>query len=125
MTRQPVTRERIVEAITPVLQQGGALKAILFGSYARGDADEYSDLDLIIIVAESQWPFVERFKDFMALWHVSPVKSLEVFVYTRNELAQMQRTGNVFLAHALEEGEVIYEAQPPRGGRKVAPAGHQ
>ena len=38
----------IIKAILPVLEKGGAKKAILFGSYARGDADEYSDIDLII-----------------------------------------------------------------------------
>lgn len=122
MNRQPATKEDIIRAITPVLEQGGALKAILFGSYARGDADEFSDLDLII-VAESQRPFVERFKDFMGLWHVSPVMPLNVFVYTAAELEDMEARGNPFIAEAMEEGEVIYAARSRPGSPPMAKPG--
>ena len=38
----------IREAFEPILMKTGAAKAIVFGSYALGQADEYSDLDLII-----------------------------------------------------------------------------
>jgi len=41
-----------------------ARKVIVFGSVARGDADAFSDLDLII-VADTTRPFFERFKDFV------------------------------------------------------------
>lgn len=36
------------QLIVPVLQKYGVKKAALFGSYARGDFDETSDVDLII-----------------------------------------------------------------------------
>ena len=103
------TTADIVKAILPVLEKGGALKAILFGSYARGDADEYSDIDLIII-AESKRPFVERFKDFSDLWNVSPVKAIDVLVYTPQEFQEMYEHQNPFIVRAVEEGKVIYEA---------------
>ena len=103
------TTNDIVKAILPVLENGGAQKAILFGSYARGDADEYSDIDLIII-AETKRPFVERFKDFSDLWKVSPVKAIDVLVYTPQEFREMYERENPFIVRAVEEGKVIYEA---------------
>ena len=99
----------IIKAILPVLEKGGAKKAILFGSYARGDADEYSDIDLIII-AESNRPFIERFKDYLDLWKVSPIKAMDVLVYTSQEFEEMKGRGNFFIQQVVEEGKVIYEA---------------
>ena len=103
---QALTIVDIKKFLAPVLRKGGARKAILFGSYARGEADEYSDIDLIII-AESHRPFVERFKDFTGLWEASPVKALEVLVYTTEEFETMQAEGNPFISMALEEGKII------------------
>ena len=94
-----------------MLDRGGARKAILFGSYARGDADEYSDEDLIII-AQTQRPFVERFKYYSELWEVSPVKVIEVVIYTPEEFETMQVQANPFVNSALSEGITIYEAGP-------------
>ena len=98
---------------------GGASKAILFGSYARGDADEYSDLDLLII-AESQRPFIERFKDFLDMWKVSPVKAMDVLVYTRKEFNSMRAQENPFIIAAITEGITIYEARSKSRSRTVA-----
>lgn len=103
------TTNDIIKAILPVLEKGGAQKAILFGSYARGEADEYSDIDLIII-AESKRPFLERFKDFSDLWKVSPVKAIDLLVYTPEEFQEMYEQENPFIVRAVEEGKVIYEA---------------
>lgn len=41
------------------LRELGAVKVILFGSYARGRVDPLTDLDLIVIL-ESDLPYVER-----------------------------------------------------------------
>jgi len=50
----------------------GARKAIVFGSVARGSADEWSDLDLVI-VADTQRPFLKRYLDFEGIYDVWPV----------------------------------------------------
>ncbi|MDP3061905.1 MAG: nucleotidyltransferase domain-containing protein [Chloroflexota bacterium] len=84
MGTNTVTVEDIGRALAPVLKQGGAKRAILFGSYALGEADEWSDIDLLI-VAESGRPFIERFKDFSGLRQLSPVKAMDVLVYTPSE----------------------------------------
>lgn len=84
-----------------------ALKAIVFGSVARGEADDWSDLDLVI-VADTPRPFLERFRDFTGLYGVW--SRLDVLVYTPSEFTAMLAEGNPFLERALEEGIVVHEA---------------
>lgn len=40
--------EEIAERVRPIAEKYGLRSVYLFGSYARGDADEDSDVDLLI-----------------------------------------------------------------------------
>ena len=86
-----------------------ARKAIIFGSVARGEADEWSDLDLVI-VADTARPFLERYRDFDGLYDVW--RRLDLVVYTPEEFAQMQAEGRPFIEHVVEHGVVIHETTP-------------
>ena len=44
-----LTRQELVSIIVPLLRKYGAQEALLFGSYARGEADAGSDIDLLVI----------------------------------------------------------------------------
>lgn len=83
----------------------GAERAVLFGSYARGEADAYSDVDLLI-VCETPLPFLERFRLMGDVLRALP--GCEMLVYTPAELREMQRRGGV-VARALAEGLVLHE----------------
>jgi uncharacterized protein len=87
--------EKIVSALQPE-------KIILFGSAVRGDSDQYSDIDLLIIKKTDQ-PFLRRLKDFPIL----PIRS-DVFIYTPEEFDRMREEGNIFLEQALENSKVLY-----------------
>ena len=99
--------DEIRRAFAPALSKGGAKKAIVFGSYARGEADEHSDLDLII-VAETDRTFFERYEVFSGVYDVWR-KGLDMLIYTPDELAEMLAEGRAFVELALAEGVVIYE----------------
>ncbi len=88
------------------LRQLGALKVILFGSYARGRTDQFTDLDLIVIL-ETDLPYVERTASVYR-W-VAPRVAADILVYTPEEWQNMQ--GRPFVQKALAEGRVIYEAR--------------
>ena len=47
------SREKLISIITALLQKYHAERAILFGSYARLEADRDSDIDLIVIGGEA------------------------------------------------------------------------
>ena len=44
-----LTRQELVSIIVPLLRKYGAQEALLFGSYAREEADAGSDIDLLVI----------------------------------------------------------------------------
>ena len=73
----------------------------MFGSVARGEADEWSDLDLVVI-ADTERTFFERFRDFVALYEVWP--RLDLLVYTPAEFERMVEEENPFFLQVLEEG---------------------
>jgi predicted nucleotidyltransferase len=77
--------------------------AYLFGSWARGDADRLSDVDLIVVAASSR-PFVDRFRDFPEL--LRGPTGIDLLVYTPEEFAR-ERRRNRFLQHVLTEARRI------------------
>ena len=81
-------------------------KIIVFGSFARGDYHQGSDLDLII-VKNTEEKFLDRMGRIADLCPEGLV--VEAFVYTEKEMADMLASGNRFLEMALEEGKVVYE----------------
>jgi predicted nucleotidyltransferase len=77
--------------------------AYLFGSWARGQADPFSDIDLIV-VAPSRRPFVDRFRDFPDLLRAPA--GIDLLIYTPEEFA-CERRANRFLRHVLREARRI------------------
>jgi len=70
------------------LQRPDLLAIGYFGSYARGDWGVGSDLDLIIIVADSARPFECR----AAEWDTAEIPvPTDVLVYTQKEWQNRQR----------------------------------
>ena len=46
------TVEEIKGKLTPIFEEKGVIRAILFGSYAKGEATEESDVDIVAHVDE-------------------------------------------------------------------------
>ncbi len=101
----PAVVERAVAAIA---QRCRPQRIIVFGSFARGDTHELSDLDLIVVAQTDERFFdrIGRVRDACADVNVD----VRPLVYTPAELAQMLDEGNDFLETALAEGVVAYEA---------------
>ena len=56
MKEQIYTQGEIVACVIPLLKKYNAERAILFGSYARQEADGQSDIDLVVIGGEQFEP---------------------------------------------------------------------
>ena len=81
-------------------------KIILFGSITRGDWDEESDVD-IIIVYKTDKQFLERLEELYMSWDIP--KAVDILAYTPTEFAEML-SNNFFIQDAVKDGEVIYES---------------
>ena len=83
-------------------------KVILFGSLARGEIRNDSDIDLLIIKnSDKKRPF--RVKDvFVAIRGLDRRYSLDAIVYTPEELEKRVSLGDYFIHRVLAEGKVLY-----------------
>ena len=84
----------------------------LVGSAARGEADELSDLD-VIVIKRTNASFLDRLRD-VALLLPHGVGAVDVLVYTPDEFAAMRRDGNAFAETIVEEGRLLYGTGPDR-----------
>ncbi|TMA74903.1 MAG: nucleotidyltransferase domain-containing protein [Deltaproteobacteria bacterium] len=95
----PTIVSRWLQSLPALLRRRHVSAAYLFGSWARGDADALSDVDLIV-VAPSTRPFVDRFRDYPELLR-SPV-GIDLLIYTPEEFSR-ERRRNRFVRHAVRE----------------------
>lgn len=88
------------------LAASGALRVVLYGSYARGDFNADSDIDLLIL-KETNERFIDRIASALAVTGARiPV---EPIVYTPEEIEEMRARRSGLLADAEREGKVLYE----------------
>ena len=79
---------------------------LLFGSFASGHVQEWSDLDLVV-VAESTLPFSRRLDHFYR--SVLPRVGLDALVYTPSEWADLRHGRRFVKEEIVKKGVVIYE----------------
>ncbi|MGQ9545815.1 MAG: nucleotidyltransferase domain-containing protein [Dehalococcoidia bacterium] len=79
-------------------------KISLFGSYARGRTDLFTDLDVLVIM-DTDKPFTERITEIYSLLAL-PVDA-DILCYTPQEFQRMKETP--FLKKALTDEVVLYE----------------
>ena len=65
----PITDALIGEMVQAIVDEVDPEQVILFGSRARGDDEERSDVDLIVVEAESFGQTRSRHKELVRLYH--------------------------------------------------------
>jgi len=94
--------------IGKLIKAGYPIKsAVLFGSRARGDWLVTSDVDLLVIIPNTQQGFIERIVEFSRFW--DGPWALDVFPYTIDEVRRLLNRGSVALYDALDYGLVIHD----------------
>ena len=104
---QRALAQALADVITALGHRPEVQRAILFGSYAEGRRDLFTDLD-ILVVMESPLSFIDRTAE-MYQYLPAPV-DMDLLVYTPEELMRLQDRG--FIRQALEKGITIYERPP-------------
>lgn len=105
--REQVARQ-IEEYCREVVRKLNPQAVILFGSFASGDINEGSDID-IMVIADFQVSFLDRIKLLLDLNHFR--LPIEPVGYTAEELEKMKQTGNPFIIEVVDKGKVLY---PPK-----------
>ena len=104
-----LNQQSIEEAVRRAVAAAHApSRIIVFGSYARGDADEGSDLDLMVIEREVPSKGEEMLRLNRAIGWVG--KGVDVLVYSEQEFERRSQVPGTAPYWANREGKVMYDA---------------
>ncbi len=96
------------DIIQSIIRNYAPQRIVLFGSYARGEAHEGSDIDLMLIKGTSK-RFIDKIADVIKLNNT--LLPLEPLVYSPLELETMKKEKRDFIMTIEEEGIEIYDAR--------------
>jgi predicted nucleotidyltransferase len=94
--------QRIVEAFAPE-------KIILFGSYAYGQPEFHSDVDLLVVTNRHRRKSVFARDRLVAAAARPPGVAMDVIVRTPAEVAYRLKIGDPFFREVMKKGQVLYE----------------
>jgi predicted nucleotidyltransferase len=97
--------QRIVREVHPQ-------RILLFGSRARGQANEHSDVDFLIEEREPFGPTRSRRQEAVRIWRCLSEFRIptDILVYSTGEVAQWKDSSHHVIGMALREGKVLYES---------------
>lgn len=102
-----IENEKILQLSQAIAHEFKPQKIILFGSYAYGNPNDESDVDLLVILPYKGSSFR---KTWEILNKIQPKFPIDLLVRTPVEVEQRLAWNDFFLREILEKGKVIYES---------------
>ena len=102
-----ISENTIKEAAKRIAERFHPQRIILFGSYARGTADNKSDIDLLVLC-----PLKKKRRELMvemdnALWGLGLAR--DIVVLTPKEFETEKEIPGTIARYASKEGKLLYE----------------
>jgi predicted nucleotidyltransferase len=97
------------------LKPSDPYKIILFGSHAKGNPNENSDVDLMVILDNDHVSktYAERLNKKVLIRNlvleINRKVPLDLLVYSKEELNLLKKYGNYFIDEIEKTGKIIYE----------------
>lgn len=102
-----IANYKIDEVVSKIATKFNPDKIILFGSYAAGNPNNNSDLDLLII-KESEIPKHKRSFEIQK-YMIGSMIPMDILVYTKIEFESESKDRYSFLNNAIKTSKVLYE----------------
>jgi predicted nucleotidyltransferase len=101
--------DNLATRLRSTFEKHRVLRAIVFGSLARGEGSRRSDIDLMII-QQTEKPFLARYDGILSeITQAVSGRDVDLLIYTPEELAQLSHRR--WIARVLQEGKTIYESE--------------
>ena len=107
-----IDEKTIAEAVELLRRAAPSATIIVFGSAARGEATEHSDLDVLVVEPEviDQWEEMVRLRRALR-----PVRlAADVIVVNQKAFDKWADTPNTILYEAAREGRIFHATTPTR-----------
>ncbi|MBI5789602.1 MAG: nucleotidyltransferase domain-containing protein [Candidatus Schekmanbacteria bacterium] len=108
MLNFPVNENLLSEIVSRLKTGFKPLRIILFGSYAYGQPNQDSDLDLLVVVNTPERG-IKRYSLVSKLLEPRKIP-IDIIVKSPDELSEQLTGFNPFLKEILEKGRVLYES---------------
>jgi uncharacterized protein len=101
------SKARIRDIAIQIAERFAPERVLLFGSYARGDAKEGSDVDLMVLFSEVENPHDRAAEIYAALAGCGVAK--DILVSTVSRFERYRNVPNTVYWPASREGRILYE----------------
>jgi len=108
MARRREVQQTIEQVVRRIIEQYQPEKIILFGSYAYGEPDAGSDVDLLIVKETDERPIDRRVTVRRIVHGARRGVPFSPLVITPQELAQRLEMGDPFYHEIITQGKVQY-----------------
>lgn len=101
-----IDEQTLKQVVTRVVRIASPSRVILFGSYGRGEADEGSDLDLMVILPK----VADKYKEMVRLHEAigTLAVGVDLLVYSDAEFERRSQVPGTVLYWARKEGQQLY-----------------
>lgn len=105
--RRRIPRREITRVAKSIAAKFNPERIILFGSYAYGKPNPYSDVDFLVVMETTARPLAKQQEISKAL---SPHPfGMDILVRTPSQLQERIALGDAFLREITSKGQVLYE----------------
>ncbi len=108
VVEDPLNRETIQAITQLIVERFQPEQIILFGSVARGNEDENSDLDLMIVLGHNDEEGRDGYAIRLAIAE-NFVLPVDVLIRSADVLARYRQNPNSMLSRMLQDSEVLYD----------------
>ena len=108
IVEDPLNRETIQAITQLIVERFEPEQIIMFGSCARGDTDENSDLDLLIVLRPGVEP-PRRGNPIHAAIADHFLLPVDVLIRPADVVAKYRQDPNSMISRMLEDSEVLYD----------------
>ena len=105
--RKRIPMDAVHSVVEQIVLKFRPLRIILFGSYAWGQPQPESDVDLLVVMKTA---LRESEQSIQICQQIDYLFGLDLLVYTPENLSQRLRWGDSFLQEIVEKGKVLYES---------------
>ena len=103
--KQKISEDKIRQVTKKIVKQFQPEKIILFGSYAWGEPNQDSDVDLFVVKETENTRDLAREINRAIFPRPFP---MDLIVYRPKQLEKRKRMGDLFINEVLNKGKVLY-----------------